>query len=93
MHAHRSAGPPAGVARPGTPAFEPQRRLLLELAVDPPAGGESLAELSVALDLPLADLAPAAVALARLGLVERRNGRLYPTETLRAVEALWPLAR
>ena len=42
MHDDRSVGAPVGVARPGTPEFEPQRQLLLELAVDAPANGDDL---------------------------------------------------
>jgi hypothetical protein len=93
MHAHRTAGLPAGVARPGTPEFEPQRRLLLELAVDSPANGDSIGDLSAILEVPPAALEAAAAVLERLGLCERRGERLYATTALRAVEALWPLAR
>jgi hypothetical protein len=93
MHEDRIAGPPAGVARPGSPEFEPQRRLLLELAVDPPADGDEVADLAAVLDLSPRELESAASALERLGLCERRNGRLRATVALRAVEALWPLAR
>jgi hypothetical protein len=93
MHAHRTAGPPAGVARPGSPEFEPQRRLLLELAVAPPRGGEAPAELARALELPVCAVQAAARVLERVGLCERRGGRLCASVALRAVEALWPLGR
>jgi len=33
----------------------------------------------------------AARALVAAGLVERRNGRLFPSRATRALEALWPL--
>jgi hypothetical protein len=93
MHAHRTAGPPAGVAPPGSPEFEPQRRLLLELAVAPPPGGEAPGELARALELPVEAVEAAAGVLERLGLCERRAGRLRASAALRAVEALWPLGR
>jgi hypothetical protein len=92
MHVHRIAGPPAGVARPGTPEFEPQRRLLLELAVDSPASGDSIGRLSAILDGAPTKLEAAAHALERVGLCERRGERLYASTALRAGEALWPLA-
>jgi hypothetical protein len=93
MHAHRIAGPPAGVAPPGSPDFEPQRRLLLELAVTPPPQGEGVGELARALGLPARAIEAAAEALERVGLCERHAGRLRASVALRAVEALWPLAR
>jgi hypothetical protein len=93
MQEDRSVGPPFGVARPGSPEFEPQRRLLLELAVDPPAGGDELTDLAAVLDLSCRELEAAAAALERLGLCERSKGRLRATVPLRAVEALWPIAR
>jgi hypothetical protein len=91
MHAHRSAGSPAGVARPGTRAFEHQRRLALELAVDPPPAGESPEALAGALGLSVAELLTAAAGLALAGLAERVDGRLRAAPALQAIELLWPL--
>jgi hypothetical protein len=73
MHQHRSAGRPGEVAPPGTVEHEHQRRLLLELAVDPPERGDAIAELA-----------------RTLGLAERREGRLFATPAVAAVERLWP---
>jgi hypothetical protein len=92
MHGHRTDSLPAGVAPPGTPAHEHQRRLILELAVEPPAGGERPEDLARVLDLSPAALDAAADALVAAGLVERRDGRLFPSAATRAVEALWPFA-
>ena len=92
MHPHRSAGPPAGVARPGTPPFEHQRRLLLELAVTPPPHGDGVAELADALALAPAQVEAAAGGLERAGLLVRRGGRLFASPATLAVEALWPFA-
>jgi hypothetical protein len=91
MHAHRSAGPPAGVARPGSPEFEHQRRLLLELAVDPPPGGSAVTALAAELELTAGEIEAAAAGLEHAGLAERRGGRLRATPPVLAVEALWPL--
>jgi hypothetical protein len=90
MHLHRTAGPPEGVARPGTPEFDHQRRLLLELAVDPPEHGDSAAELASTLELTAGELETAAAELERAGLLVRRAGRLYAAPVVLAVEALWP---
>jgi hypothetical protein len=92
MHAHRSAGPPAGVARPGSHAFEHQRRLLLEIAVDPPLRGDDIADLASTLELTTAQIDAAAAGLEQAGLAHRRAGRLLATPPVLAVEALWPFA-
>ena len=92
MHGHRSDLWPAGVAPPGTPAHEHQRRLILELAVEPPAGGDRVEDLARTLELSPVALKAAADALIAIGLVERRDGRLFPSAATRALDALWPLA-
>jgi hypothetical protein len=92
MQGHRTEPWPAAVARPGTPAHEHQRRLILELAIEPPAGGERPEDLARALGLSPTALEAAADALVAAGLVERRDGRLSPSAATRALEALWPLA-
>ena len=91
MHVHRTAPPPA-VAAPDTPEFEHQRRLLLELAVAPPAEGDRPADLARVLGLAGPALAAAADALVRAGLAERRADRLFASPATLAIEALWPLA-
>jgi DNA-binding transcriptional ArsR family regulator len=92
MHGHRTDPWPAAVARPGTAAHEHQRRLILELAVEPPARGERPDDLARVLGLSPRALAAAADALVAAGLVERRDDRLFPSAATRALEALWPLA-
>lgn len=92
MHGESSDPWPAGVARLGTPAHEHQRRLLLELAVEPPAAGDRLEDLARVLELSSADLEAAARGLVAAGLAERRDGRLFASRATRAVEALWPFA-
>ena len=92
MHGHRSDLWPAGVAAPGTPAHEHQRRLILELAVEPPEGGDRVEDLARTLELAPVALKAAADALIAVGLAERRDGRLFPSAATRAMDALWPLA-
>ena len=91
MHAHRSDWPEY-IAAPGTPAFEDQRRLLLELVVDPPPGGEPVAALAVRLGRPGAAVIAAALALDRAGLLLRERGTLRASATALAYDALWPTA-
>jgi hypothetical protein len=92
MHGHRSVPWPAGVARPGTVEHEHQRRLIRELAVEPPAGGDRPEELARVLGLSPAAVEAAADALVAAGLAERRDGRMFPSAATRGIEALWPLA-
>jgi hypothetical protein len=81
----------AAIARPGTAAFDDQRRLLLELLVDPPGEGDAIADLAVVLDRPAGPIAAAATALAAAGLAERIGERVRATPTALAFEALWPV--
>jgi hypothetical protein len=92
MQGHRSDLWPAGVAPHGTPAHEHQRRLLLELAVEPPPDGDRVDDLARTLELSPVALKAAADALIAVGLAVRRDGRLFPTPATRAMDALWPLA-
>ena len=92
MHGQSSAPWPTGVAPLGTAAHEHQRRLILELAVEPPAAGDRLEDLARALELSPAEVDAAAGALVAVGLAERRDGRLFPSQATRAIEALWPFA-
>ena len=91
MHDHRSDAWRDAIAAPGTSAFEHQRLLLLELVVDPPAGGERIADLAVALELPRAAVRTAAAGLVRAGLAELARGRLCASAPAQAFEALWPV--
>jgi hypothetical protein len=92
MHGQSSGPWPAGIARLGTRAHEHQRRLILELGVEPPAAGDRLEDLARVLELSPPELEAAAAGLVAAGLAERRDGRLFPSLATRAVEALWPFA-
>ena len=92
MHGHRTDQRSAGVAPAGTPAHEHQRRLILELAVEPPPDGDRVEDLAKTLDLTPVALKAAADALIAVGLCERRDGRLFPSSATRAMDARWPLA-
>ena len=81
----------AAIARPGTAAFDDQRRLLLELLVDPPREGDAIADLAAALDRPAGPIAAAAAALSAAGLAQRDGDRVRATPTALAFEALWPV--
>jgi len=91
MHAHRSDWPDH-IAAPGSPAFDDQRRLLLELVVDPPSHGEPVAELARRLGRPRTAIRTAARALDRAGLLHRERGTLRASPSALAFEALWPAA-
>ena len=93
MQHERSQPWPEHVAPAGTPEHVHQRRLLLELAVAPPAEGDDPGELARALGVPRAAIDAAADALVAAGLAERRGGRLFASRVTLALEALWPLAR
>jgi hypothetical protein len=82
---------PAALAPPRTSAFDDQRRLLLELLVDPPPDGDAIADLAAALDRPAGSIAAAAAALAGAGLADCERDRVRATPAALAFEALWPV--
>lgn len=92
MHDHRTGRWPAHVAPWGSVEYEHQRRLLLELAVSPPPGGDDADALALALGVSRAALDAAADALIAAGLAERADGRLFASPATIALEALWPIA-
>lgn len=92
MQDHGSDRWPAFIARPETPEYEHQRRLLLELAAAPPAEGDRPSDLAGALGFPLEAIEAAADALIAAGLAQRRLGRLFPSAATVGIDALWPLA-
>lgn len=77
------------IATPGTPAYDAQRRLLLELIVDPPSGGDHVADLSQRLQIPVAAIEAAAATLQNVGLAWRIGRRLAASPPALAFEALW----
>jgi hypothetical protein len=92
MRDHRTERRAAHVADPGTPEHLHQRRLLLELAVAPPAEGDDPRDLARALGVPRAAVEAAGDALVAAGLAERRAGRLFASPATIALDALWPIA-
>ena len=81
----------AAIACPGTAAYDDQRLLLLEILVDPPAGGDVLSDLGAVLDRSPGAMEAAAAALERAGLAERRAGRVHASPAALAFDALWPV--
>jgi hypothetical protein len=92
MQDHRSPHWPAPIASPGTSAFDDQRLLILELLVDPPAGGDRFDALSATLGRSVPDLRRAAAALARAGLASVERDRVMASPAAVAFDALWPVA-
>jgi hypothetical protein len=92
MQDHRTAPDPTGVARPFTQEHEHQRRLVLELAVEPPIEGDHPVVLARTLGYSVPELEAAAEALIAAGLAERRDGRLFASRATRALDVLWPIA-
>jgi hypothetical protein len=86
-----SASRPAAVARSDTPQYEHQRRLVLELAVDPPAEGDHPSDLARTLGFPRAAIDAAADGLIAAGLAVRRGDRLFASGATKALDALWPI--
>jgi hypothetical protein len=92
MQDHRSPGWPEAIAAPGTTAYDDQRLLMLELLVDPPAGGDRLEALSSRLERGVPALRDAARALAGAGLATVSRDRIAATPVAVALDALWPVA-
>jgi hypothetical protein len=91
MHEHRNAPLPPGVGEGNTTAFDHQRRLVQEVAICAPAEGDDVRELAARLYLSEAQIEAAAAVLESVGLVERRDVRLFATPALVTIEHLWPL--
>lgn len=83
MHGHRTE-PPA----PGSPAYQAQRDLLLELVVDPPAAGDAIGELPDRLGHEAGALVAAIDELTAIGLVTRRADAVFATAAALRFEAL-----
>lgn len=92
MQDHRSPRWPEAIAPPGTAAYDDQRLLMLELLVDPPAGGDRLDALTARLERSAPALRDAARALAGAGLATVHRGRIAATPAAIALDALWPVA-
>ena len=91
MQNDRSGRWPLAISGVDTRQHEHQRRLVLELAVDPPAEGDHPADLARTLGFSLAAIDEAADALVAAGLAERRGGRLFASGATMAIDALWPI--
>lgn len=91
MQGHRTASGSTGVAQPSTPQHDHQRRLVLELVVDPPVDGDRPRLLARRLQLSLAEIEAASEALVAVGLVERCHGRLFASRSALALDELWPI--
>jgi predicted transcriptional regulator len=91
MHGHPNGGPPLRLPHPGSLEYTTQRLVLLELVVDPPAGGDRFDELCETLGLADVDADEAVAALAVAGLVERRADAVRASQAARYFEHLWPV--
>ena len=91
MHDHRNGGPPGGLPDPFGTQYRAQKILLLELVVDPPPERDRLDDLIERLGLPLGSVAPAALALAAIGLVRGDGEVLRASPPAPYFEYLWPV--
>lgn len=91
MQDQPSHNPTPRVAPQGTPEYAAQRRLLLELVVDPPTGGDHVADVAQRLDLSPEAIEAAAAVLQDVGLAWRIGRRLAASPSAIAFEALWRL--
>ncbi len=87
MHRHPSSGDDVRADRDE----ELQRRLLLELVVDPPPEGDRIGDLAGRLDASPAELDRAAAALAASGLAVRDDDVVRASAAALRFEELWPV--
>jgi hypothetical protein len=83
MHGHRTGAP-----APGSRAFAAQRAVLLELVIDPPAGGDPADALPGRLGHDADAIANAIDELVALGLVDRRAGSVHASPAALRFEEL-----
>ncbi len=87
MHDHPSSGRSADADR----FDEVQRRLLLELVVDPPEAGDRVHDLAARLRESPRAVAGAAAALAADGLAQLEDDVVRASRAALRFEALWPV--
>ncbi|HEX8103684.1 MAG TPA: hypothetical protein VF533_13795 [Solirubrobacteraceae bacterium] len=87
MHDHPSSERSAGADR----FEEVQRRLLLELVVDPPEAGDRIADLAARLQETPRAVTEAAAALAATGLAVVDDDVVRASAAALRFEALWPV--
>ena len=87
MHHHPSSGRSAEADR----FEETQRRLLLELVVDPPAAGDRIADLSARLRESPRAVSDAAEALVAAGLAVVDDDVVRASPAALRFESLWPV--
>jgi predicted transcriptional regulator len=89
MHDQPNAGPQAPA--PGTREYEVERTVLLELVLAPPPHTDDIAELTVRIGEPRADVDAALAALAEAGLAARDERVAWASPAARYCEALYRL--
>lgn len=91
MHGNRNGGPPLRLPDPASLQYTAQRLVLLELVVDPPAGGDRFDELCEAIELADVDAHEALAALAAAGLADQGADVVLASPAARYFEHLWPV--
>lgn len=89
MHHQPNPGRPEG-GPPGPDEVE--RRLLLELVVDPPPEGDRLSDLAARLDASPRAMTAAASALEEVGLAVLDDDVVHASRAARRFDALWPIS-
>lgn len=91
MHSHGNGGPPFRLPDPGSLEYAAQRVILLELVVDPHAGGDRFEDLCDTLGLADVDAHEAVAALAAAGLAKRHANVVVASTAAQCFEHLWPI--
>jgi hypothetical protein len=91
MHGNRNGGPPLRLPDPSSLQYTAQRLVLLELVVDPPAGGDRSDDLCEAVGLAEVDGHEALGALAAAGLASQETDLVIASTAARYFEHLWPV--
>jgi hypothetical protein len=91
MHADRNGGPPIALPDPDSGEYHAERLVLMELCIDPPAGGDELDALSHVLMLSPRETAAAVVVLEQIGLAQRDGIVVRATPRALYFEHLCPI--
>jgi hypothetical protein len=91
MQTYRSQEEPEGASSPGAVQHRVQRWALLELVTAPPAQGDEIAQLALALKERRIDVEAAVDALVRAGLAVRDGERARATAAALRFDELWPV--